>query len=185
MICFRMGKTYIAKTSSGDFKVTTPENPLLSQRVVTSKGISVPYTNLQLNPYPNAQLDLFCSDNLSFLMHGFQYVTNQFDVWNPVRGLHTNLRRMMAAKFFSSSTRWRSRNSLITKPYCVQTQQLLEEKDELGHMSSVQNMLVKNFCTEVHQLWRPLKKSLYMFKVMRKESLNIYTQIRVKSDLKN
>ena len=175
----------MAKTLPGDFKVTTPENPLLSQRVVTSKEIPVLYTNLKLNPYPNIQLDLFCSDNLSFLMHGSQYVTNQFDVWIPVRGLHTNLRRMMVAKFFSSSTRWKSRNSLITKPYDIQTQQFLEEKDELGHMSSVQIMLVKTFCTEVHQLWRPLKQFLYMFKVMRKESPNIYTRIRVKSDLKN
>ena len=25
-----------------------------------------PYTNLQLNSYTNTQLDLFCSDNLSF-----------------------------------------------------------------------------------------------------------------------
>ena len=72
-----MGKTYMAKTPLGDFKVTTLENPLLSQQTVTSKGISVPYTNLQLNPYPNTQLDLFCSDNLSFLMHNSQYVTNQ------------------------------------------------------------------------------------------------------------
>ena len=170
----------MAKTSPGDFKVTTPENPLLSQQVVTSKEIPVLYTNLKLNPYPNIQLDLFCSDNLSFLMHGFQYVTNQFDVWNPVRGLHTNLRRMMAAKFISSSTRWRSRNSLVTKPYGVQTQQLLEEKYELGHMSLVHNMLVKNICIEVYQLWRSLKESLYMFRVMRKESLNIYRRIGVK-----
>ena len=77
VICFRMGKTYTAKTSIGDFKVTTPENSLLSQQAVTNKGISVPYTNLQLNPYPNTQLDLFCSDNLSFSMHGSQYMTNQ------------------------------------------------------------------------------------------------------------
>ena len=35
--------------------ISTPENPLLSQQTVTSKEISVPYT----------QLDLFCSDNLS------------------------------------------------------------------------------------------------------------------------
>ena len=55
----------MAKTLPGDFKVTTSENPLLSKQVVTSKGISVPSTNLQLNPYPNTQLDLFCSDNLS------------------------------------------------------------------------------------------------------------------------
>ena len=66
MICLRMGKTYTAKTTPGDFKVTTPENLLLSQQVVTSKGIQIPYTNLQLNPYPNTQLDLFCNDNLSF-----------------------------------------------------------------------------------------------------------------------
>ena len=61
-----MRKTYIAKTPSGDFKITTPENPLLSKQAVTSKGIPVPYTNLQLNPYPNTQLDLFYSDNFSF-----------------------------------------------------------------------------------------------------------------------
>ena len=61
-----MGKTYMAKTPPGVFKVTTPENSLLSQQVVSSKGISIFYTNLQLNPYPNTQLDLFCSDNLSF-----------------------------------------------------------------------------------------------------------------------
>ena len=66
MICLRMGKTNTAKTTPGDFKVTTPENLLLSQQAVTSKGISVPYTNLQLNPYPNTQLDLFYSDDLSF-----------------------------------------------------------------------------------------------------------------------
>ena len=70
VIYLRMGKTYMAKIPSGYFKVTTPENPLLSKQVVTSKGIPVPYTNLQLNPYPNTQLDLFCSDNLSF-----QYTT--------------------------------------------------------------------------------------------------------------
>ena len=66
MICLRMGKTYTAKTSPGNFKVPTSENPLLSKQTVTSKGILVPYTNLQLNSYPNTQLDLFCSDNPFF-----------------------------------------------------------------------------------------------------------------------
>ena len=36
-------------------------------------------------------------------MHGSQYVTNQFDTRIPVRGLHTNFRRMLAAKFFCSA----------------------------------------------------------------------------------
>ena len=66
MICLWIVKTNTAKTPSGNFKVTTSEIPLLSQQVVTSKGISVPYTNLQLNPYSNTQLDLFYSDNFSF-----------------------------------------------------------------------------------------------------------------------
>ena len=66
VICLQIGKTYTAKTPLGDFKVTTLEIPLLSQQAVTSKGIPVPYTNLQLNIYPNTQLDLFCTDNLSF-----------------------------------------------------------------------------------------------------------------------
>ena len=46
VICFRMGKTNMAKTPPGDFMVITPENSLLSQQAVTSKGIPVPYTNL-------------------------------------------------------------------------------------------------------------------------------------------
>ena len=77
VICLRMGKTSKAKTLPGDFKITTLENPLLSQQEFTSKGIPVPYTNLQLNPYPNTKLDLFCSDNLSFSMHDSQYLSNQ------------------------------------------------------------------------------------------------------------
>ena len=60
------GKNITIKTPSGDFQVTTPKTPLLSQQAVTNIGISVPYTNLQLNPYLNTQLDLFCSDSSSF-----------------------------------------------------------------------------------------------------------------------
>ena len=77
VICLRMGKTYMAKIPPGDFKVTTLENSLLSQQAVISKRILVSYINLQLNPYPNTQLDLFCSNNLSFSMHNSRYVTNQ------------------------------------------------------------------------------------------------------------
>ena len=40
VICLRMGKNLTEKTLSGDFQVTTPETLLLSQKAVTSKGIS-------------------------------------------------------------------------------------------------------------------------------------------------
>ena len=36
-------------------------------------------------------------------MLGSQYVTYQFDVQIPVHGLLTNLKKMLAAKFFNSS----------------------------------------------------------------------------------
>ena len=74
---YEWGKTYTAKTPSGDFQVTTPKIPLLSQQAITSKGILVPYTNLQLNSYPNTQLDLFCSDNFAFWCTAPKYVANQ------------------------------------------------------------------------------------------------------------
>ena len=55
---FTNGENHRGKIPPSEFKVTTLKNPLLSKQVLTSKGISVPYTNLQLNPYPNTQLDL-------------------------------------------------------------------------------------------------------------------------------
>ena len=68
---FTNGENHRGKTPLGNFKVTTPKNPLLS---ITS-GYKykesyqtfwpIPKYNLQLNPYPNTQLDLYCSDNLS------------------------------------------------------------------------------------------------------------------------
>ena len=43
VICLRMGKNLTVKTPPGDFQVTTPETPLLSQQAVTSKESQVPY----------------------------------------------------------------------------------------------------------------------------------------------
>ena len=54
---FTNGENHRNKTSLSEFKVTTSENPLLSKQTVISKGIPILYTNLQLNPYPNTQLD--------------------------------------------------------------------------------------------------------------------------------
>ena len=40
------GENHQSKTLLGEFKVTTPDNLLLSKQAVTSKGIPVSYTNL-------------------------------------------------------------------------------------------------------------------------------------------
>ena len=131
VICLWTGKTYTAKTPSSNFQVIIPEIPLLSQQAVTSKGIPVSYTNLQLNPYPNTQLNLFCSDNFPFWCTTPKYVTDQLCGSQYVTSI-TNWRRLLAAKFFSSSQRWRLRRCLVTKPYGAHTQQLLHKNDELG-----------------------------------------------------
>ena len=53
-------------------------------------------------------------------MHDSQYMTNQFDAQILIHDLHTNLRKMLVAKFFSSShdedheTPW-LQNSMVYK----------------------------------------------------------------------
>ena len=108
------------KNPMGDFKVTTPENLLLSKQAVTNKGIPTPYTNLQLNPYPNIQLDLFYSDNLSFPCTApSTWLTNCAD---PSARLNHQLKKDICCKVLLFITRWRSRSSLVTKSYGIQTQ---------------------------------------------------------------
>ena len=118
VIFLRMEKTYTVKTSLGDFKVTTPKNSLLSKQAVTSKGISVLYTNLQLNPYPNTQLYLFCSDNISFqCMAPRTWLTNCTD---PSTWVDHQLEKDVGCKVLLFITRWRSWSCLVTKPHGVQ-----------------------------------------------------------------
>ena len=52
---FTNGENLMAKIPPGDFQVTTPKTPLLSQQTVTSKGIlsTLPTYNWTLTPIPN------------------------------------------------------------------------------------------------------------------------------------
>ena len=72
VICLWIGKNPTPKTPSSDFQVTTLKTSLLSQLNLTEY-----LTNLQLNPYPNTQSDLFCSDSFPFWCMTPKYVTNQ------------------------------------------------------------------------------------------------------------
>ena len=150
-----MGKTCTAKTLPGDFKVTIPENPLLSKQTVTSKGIPIRYTNLQLNLYPNSQLDLFCSDNLTFQCTApSSWLTNRCA--NPSTRRNYQLKKDVGCKVFQFITRWRSRNSFVTKSYGVQTQQLLQKKDELGQILSPVTICMNKTLLYTHATVQPL-----------------------------
>ena len=96
VICLRMGKNLTAKTLPGDFQVTTPETPLLSQQAVQARNLKY-LTNLQLNPYPNTQSDLFCSDSSPFWCTASKYVTNQLRGSQYATSI-TNLKRLLSVK---------------------------------------------------------------------------------------
>ena len=55
---------------------------------------------------------------------------------NPSTQLNHQLEKDVGCKILQFITRWRSRNSLVAKPNDVQTQQLLQKKDELGQILS-------------------------------------------------
>ena len=55
---------------------------------------------------------------------------------DPSTRLNHQLEKDVGCKVLLFITRWSSRNSLVTKPYGVQTKQLLQEKDELGQILS-------------------------------------------------
>ena len=149
-----MGKTNTAKTPPSDFKVTTPEIPLLSQQVVTSKEISVPYTNLQLNPHPNTQLDLFYSDNFFFwCMAPSMWLTNCTD---PNTRLQSPTRESCCLQSFSVHLRWRSRRCLVTKPNGAQTRQLLPKNDKLWQILSPVTICLNKLCSTLVQLMNSL-----------------------------
>ena len=57
VIYLRIGKNLTAKTPPGDFQVTIPETPLLSQQVVTSKESQVPYQRT-IEPLPQYPIGL-------------------------------------------------------------------------------------------------------------------------------
>ena len=124
-----MGKTYTAKTPPGDFNVTTPKNPLLSkQTVIRNPSTLYQLTVEPLPPIPNwtcsvVTISLFqCTISSTWL-------TNCAD---PSTWLDHQLEKDVGCKVLQFITWWRSWSCLVTKPYSVQTQQLLQEKEELG-----------------------------------------------------
>ena len=127
VICLRMGKNLTAKIPPGDFQVIIPETTLLSQQTVTSKGIpsTLPTYSWTLIPIPNWT----CSVVIVPLSDAWLPSTWLIVARIPVHDFKHQLRRLSVTKFFNSSTWWRLRKCLVTKPYGANTQQLLREKE--------------------------------------------------------
>ena len=58
VICLRMGKTIEAKPHRVNLRSPLLRIHYYQNKQLQVKGILVPNANLQLNPYPNTQLDL-------------------------------------------------------------------------------------------------------------------------------
>ena len=58
VICLRIGKTTKAKPYQENLRSPLPRIHYYQNKQLQVKGIPIPNTNLQLNPYPNNQLDL-------------------------------------------------------------------------------------------------------------------------------
>ena len=62
---------------------------------------------------------------------------------DPNTWLNHQLEKNVGCKVLQFITRWKSRSSLVTKPYDVKTQQLFQEKEELGQILSPVTICMK------------------------------------------
>ena len=142
VICSRMGKTLTAKTPPGDFQVTTPETPLLSNQAVTSKGIpsTLPTYSWTLTPIPNWTWSVATVPPFDARLPS-TWLTRCAD---PSTRLQSPTSwELLAAKFFSSSIQWRSRRCLVIKPFGANTQQLLQRRWTRSRTSSFDHNLLE------------------------------------------
>ena len=135
-------------------------------------------TNLQLNPYPNTQSDLFYSDNFHFWCTAPKYVTSK----------HQS-EKIVSCKVLQFTHTMKIRKMLGHKTLrCKYTATSPRERDELGQELCLWSQFawiefaqcLCNLCT----VWRLLKQSFYMSRVRRKEGPKIDSWIPRKSELK-
>ena len=130
-------------------------------------------TNLQLNPYPNTQSDLFCSDSFPFWCTVPKYVTNGY-ANSSMRLQKHQSEKIVDCKVFQFIHMMKIRKMLGHKTlWCKYIATSPRERDELSHELCLQSQFawiefaqyLCNLCT----IWRLLKQSFYMSRARRKE----------------
>ena len=180
------GKNLTAKTPPGDFQLTTPETPLISQQLVTSKGIpsTLPTYNWTLTPIPNWTC-FIVTVPLSNAWLPSTWLTSCAD---PSTRLQTPTKEVVGYKVLQFIHTMKIKKMLRHKTLqCKYTATSSRERDELGQELCLRSQFawtefaqsLCNLCT----VWRPLKQSFYMSRVRRKEGLKTYSRIPRKSYL--
>ena len=175
-----------AKTSPSDFQVTTPETPLLSQQVVTSKGISstLPTYSWTLTPIPNWTCSVMTVPLYDARLPN-TWLTNCAD---PSTRLQSPTKKVVDYKVLQFIHMMKIKKMLGQKTLrCKYTETSSRERDELGQELHLRSQFAWteftqsfwNLCT----VWRSLKQSFYMSRVRRKKDPKTYSWIPRKSDL--
>ena len=181
---FTNGENLTAKTPPDDFKVITLGTPLLSQQAVTSKGISstLPTYSWTLTPRPNwtcyvVTVPPFDARLLS------TWLTNCVD---PSTRLQSPTKKVISCKVLQFIHTMKVKKMLSHKTLrCTYIATSLRERDELGQELRLQPQFA---WTEFAQclcnlwtIWWPLKQSIYMSRVRRKEGPKTHSRILRKS----
>ena len=174
----------MAKTSPGDFQVTTPETPLLSQQVVTSKGIlsTLPTYSWTLTPIPN----WICSVVTIPLFDARVPNTWLTNCADPNTRLQSPTKKVVGCKVLQFIHTMKIKKMLGHKILrCTYTATSSRERDELRQELRLRSRFT---WTEFAQclcnlwtVWQPLKQSFYMSRVRRKKSSKTYSRILRKS----
>ena len=141
VICLRMGKNLTTKIPPGDFQVTTPETPLLSQQAVTSKGIpsTLPTYSWTLTPIPN----WICSVVTVPFSDARLPSTWLTVAWIPTRDFKTPTEKIVGCKVLQFIHTMKIKKMLGHKTLqCKYTATSSRERDELGqNLVSGHNLL--------------------------------------------
>ena len=141
-------------------------------------------TNQQLNPYPNTQLDLFCSDSSPFrCTTPSTWLTNCADASTR---LQSPTKKVVGYKVLQFIHTMKIKKMLGHKTlWCTYTATSSRERDELGQELRFRSQFTwtefaQSLCN-FWKLWRPLNWSFYMSRVRRKESPKTHSRISRKS----
>ena len=172
---FTNGENLTAKTPPGDFQVTTPETPLLSQQAVTSKGIpsTLPTYSWTLTLIPNWTCSVVTVPLFDARLPN-TWLTNCAD---PSTWLQTPTKKAVGCKVLQFIHTMKIKKMLGHKTLqCKYTATSLRERDELGQELRLRSQFAwTEFAQCLSNLWTlcwPLKQSFYMFRIRRKESVN-------------
>ena len=181
---FTNGENLTAKTPPGHFQVTTLETPLLSQQVVTSKGIpsTLPTYSWTLTPIPNWTC-FIVTVPLSDARLPSTWLTNCADSSTRLQSPTKNIIGCKVLQFIHTMEIKKMLGHKTLR--CTYTATSSRERDEIGQELRLRSQFAwtefAQYLCNLWTVWWPLKQSFYMSKVRRKESPKTYSRIPRKS----